>query len=138
MDQSLAQLILDISTICKHRNKALAHTDLSSVLQPDRLPPLTYDELEVLPVRRFSRSSAVIGISAPGSLCFESGALVAVSLQDLVTAQRIAGTELLLSSSCGPLNACQGFAGFRMCDYAPHDAVVSPLQRQVVLQSDIT
>lgn len=46
LEQSLAQLILDVSTIRKHRNKALAHTDLSSVLQPDRLPPLTYDELE--------------------------------------------------------------------------------------------
>ena len=41
LDGLLDQLISSVSKIRRHRNKALAHSDLKLVLQPDRLPPLT-------------------------------------------------------------------------------------------------
>lgn len=46
LDGLLDQLISNVSTIRRHRNKALAHSDLKLVLQTDRLPPLRYDDLE--------------------------------------------------------------------------------------------
>jgi hypothetical protein len=46
LDGLLDQLISNVSTIRRHRNKTLAHTDLKLVLQPNELPRLTYGELE--------------------------------------------------------------------------------------------
>ncbi|MEX0707659.1 MAG: hypothetical protein WD078_06805 [Woeseia sp.] len=46
LEASLADLTREVVRIRNHRNKALAHVDLRSALHADRLPRLTYDELE--------------------------------------------------------------------------------------------